>query len=51
MLLFALRESYFIPNKVKKEWSDMKLSTKKRVAAVKRAKQETGGGRCSATAA
>ena len=45
MLLFALCESDFIPNKVKKKWSDMKLSTKKRVAAVKRAKQETGGGR------
>ncbi|CAL8282398.1 unnamed protein product [Boreogadus saida] len=32
---------------VKKKLSD----TKKRVAAVKRAKQETGGGRCSPTAA
>ncbi|CAL8395495.1 unnamed protein product [Boreogadus saida] len=30
---------------VKKKWSDMKLGTKKRVAAVKRAKQLTGGGR------
>uniref|UniRef100_A0A672G0Y3 Myb/SANT-like DNA-binding domain-containing protein n=1 Tax=Salarias fasciatus TaxID=181472 RepID=A0A672G0Y3_SALFA len=32
------------PAKVKKKWSDLKLATKKRVAALRRSSTETGGG-------